>query len=169
MELLALLDAQAKVLAETLRAFRIPKGRRGDARQLLQRAFAFAAEDGGEETGATVGPEACLALIDAIERLLRSSGGPALRPLRAQKRLSARGPIRIGRLVRPSQFAAMASRYLDVGKRNDARVEWFWKRCEQNQQGLKKERSVTERAAEEFAGEDLEYVWGRRRPKGQPS
>jgi len=103
-------------------------------------------------------------LIDAIEVLLRSSSpsAEAFSPLTSRRRID---PVRIrcARPLSPRGVAAVAARYLDMGKKLDERVEWMWARCKQNNLEPKREMTAREKAAEEFSGDDLEFVWGKKR------
>jgi hypothetical protein len=161
------LAAQCDALNQAVRQKRVPKAQRAEARRLLGAAFAFeATPDEGEE--APLDDEErrgrIAALVDAIEVLLRSAGGAesTFRPVTSRRRLD---PVRI-RCARPLSargLAAVAARYLDMGKKMDERVEWMWARCKQNQLEPKRELTAREKAAEEFSGDDLEFVWGKKR------
>ncbi|MBT9556154.1 MAG: hypothetical protein IV100_09005 [Myxococcales bacterium] len=161
------LAAQCDALNQAVRQKRVPKVQRAEARRLLGAAFAFEAalEEDNEAPQVDDDRQARIAaLIDAIEVLLRSAGGPAdtFRPVTSRRRLD---PVRI-RCARPLSLrglAAVAARYLDMGKKLDDRVEWMWARCKQNQLEPKRELTAREKAAEEFSGDDLEFVWGKKR------
>lgn len=161
------LAAQCDALNQAVRQKRVPKAQRAEARRLLAAAFAFEAPPDEGEAPPPDDEERrgrIAALIDAIEVLLRSAGGLdfVFRPVSLRHRLD---PVRI-RCARPLSargLAAVAARYLDMGKRMDERVEWMWARCKQNQLEPKRELTAREKAAEEFSGDDLEFVWGKKR------
>ena len=178
------LAAQCDALNQAVRQKRVPKAQRGEARRLRGAAFTFEAplheaslheaslheaslHDGEDAPEAL--PEAerrtrIAGLIDAIEVLLRCSSpsAEAFSPLTSRRRID---PVRIrcARPLSPRGVAAVAARYLDMGKKLDERVEWMWARSKQNNLEPKREMTAREKAAEEFSGDDLEFVWGKKR------
>lgn len=163
------LAAQCDALNQAVRQKRVPKAQRAEARRLLGAAFAFEAPLHEVEDEPEALPEEerrirIAGLIDAIEVLLRSSGpsDATFRPLTLRRRID---PVRIrcARPLSPRGLAAVAARYLDMGKKMDERVEWMWARCKQNQLEPKRELTARDKAAEEFSGDDLEFVWGKKR------
>ncbi len=152
------LDAECEVLAAAVRKATFPRARRAAARQLLQSAFRLRSDPEGTPA---FQPD-LVELAERVEALLRDTG--EAQPLRLPRVLAAPfDPIRLRAAQRTSPFALRADRYLAVGVRFDARVEWMWQRCKRSSEGPRREKSAQERAAKEFAGEDLEFVWGRKR------
>lgn len=153
-----LLDAECEVLASAVRAPAFPRALRAEARKLLQAIFRERSAEAG------VAPERVAQLVDEVEALLRRA--EAHRPMRLGRLLkpALAWPVRLRAVRQSSAFSDTADRYLGVGKAFEARVEWMWQRCKRSTEGPKRELTVQERAASEMGAEDLEFVWGRKRP-----
>ena len=149
------LQADCEALSERLRLRHVPKEKRARARNLLSRVFALQSL---ERTAAQ--EEELRALSLSVEKLAYppdTDWAPRMLQL-----ASSMSPVRLRFAVSHLRIRQLHERYLGRAERLEAIVAWFWQRCAPEHEGIR-ELSVQEKALDEFAGEDLEFVWGRRK------
>ena len=71
-------------------------------------------------------------------------------------------PVRLRFAVSHSRVRELHRRYLEKAERLERIVDWFWARCAPDAE-VARERTIQEKALDEFTGEDLEFVWGRKK------
>lgn len=163
MDFRAGLDTDCEALAVALRQRSIPKERRREARRVLQQIYVLRESERAEGGPDATRPLLALAReVDGLMTPLRAPAAQGLLPMQplAFKVLDA-WPIKIQGALRSEVADRILRTYTELGDRLDEIANWFWKRCDP-EYDLTRTRTVQEKAMEEF-GEDMEYVWGRRR------
>lgn len=159
---LAAFDEHCRLLGEALRARTVPRERRREARSLLQAGFLRRGDPDLEPEPATV--EALEPLAEELSDLLielKLVKPPApFEPLTV--RLAPAWPVQIRFAVRQPLLDRHQLTWQTLGDRMESVVDWFWERCQPAAE-VTRELTVEEKALAEFVGEDLEYVWGRRK------
>ena len=160
MDFLAALDADCRALGEALRAGDVPRARRKEAREILQKV---ALELGQEETAPLIS-----ALRDPARQAdrmlweLRSPSGSTYTPL-AIRLEHAFWPVRLEGAIDPRLVRKIVSTYTALIDRLEAGVYWFWEQCGESPVGRAEAKTPSERALDEYGGEEMEYVWGRKK------
>jgi hypothetical protein len=149
------LEADCEVLSERLRKRNVPRDKRSSARKLLSRIFAL------QSLERTPDQEDELRTLSLLVEKLAYPQDTNWSP-RMLQRVSTMTPVRLRFAVSHLRVRQLHERYLGRAERLEAVVAWFWQRCAPEHE-VTRALSVQEKALDEFAGEDLEFVWGRRK------
>ena len=149
------LQADCEVLSERLKQRKVPRDKRASARKLLSRVFAL------QSLERTAEQEDELRTLSLLVEKLAYPQDTNWVPHMLQ-RVSSMTPVRLRFAVSHLRVRQLHERYLGRAERLEAVVAWFWQRCAPEHE-VTRDLSVQEKALDEFAGEDLEFVWGRRK------
>ncbi|MEC8025991.1 MAG: hypothetical protein VX223_18810 [Myxococcota bacterium] len=152
------LREDCETLNARLRQRKIPRGKRAVARRLLSRIFSI--ESNAEAAESSSELRRLAREVEKMVHPLDSEWSP-----RTLVRLETFSPIRLRFAVSHTRIRDLCCRYFEKADRLDRIVEWFWARCAP-EDTVARERTIQEKALDEFTGEDMEYVWGRRRYRG---
>ena len=159
---LVVFEEDCRLLGEALRTRGVPREHRREARELLKRAFLLRGEPEMSPEPAALAELSVLgADIDGLLLAIGAKKAPdPYEPLAFK--LARMWPVQIRFAVRQSWLDRFEVTYFRLGDRLDRVVDWFWTRCKPDDE-VGRERTVAERALDEFAGEEREFVWGRKR------
>lgn len=154
----AALTDTCRLLAEALKQRQVPREDRKAARALLKQVFLLTEAD-------TLDEAVQAQLLAQVSALLPVEAEPEPEPWEPLAlRCERMWPIRIKGALRREFADRLDERYTARAKRLQEIVDWFWDRCEPDGKE-QRDKTVADRAMEEFGDTEMEYVWGRVRRK----
>ena len=149
------LDTDCEELSQRLKVRMVPKANRAQARGLLSRVFALRSLERNAEQDAEL--QRLARKVEALVYPLDPKWSPQL-----LRNVTSWSPVRVRFAVSHSRIRSLHEQYLGKAERLEAIVAWFWQRCAPENE-VARDLTIQEKALDEFAGEDLEFVWGRRK------